>query len=380
VSQDPRPLHIAKFIPPPHAGVEAHVDTLLRALLPEVQGTLVAAESRAGRAAEQQLPYRVRSARSWGSFASVNLSPGVLRHARAELRSGRCNLLHLHAPNPWGDVAALMADPRVPVVITWHSDIVRQRTLLRAYRPVQRRALVRADRIVVFTPAHYESSEQLHQIDLAAKIVKVPVGIDFSRLAATHADPRAAAAMDAFSRGRPVALTVGRHVYYKGYDYLLSALARARSEAVLVMIGGGVLSQALQRQAQELGIAERVLFMGEVDDAQLAGAMRRCDFFCLPSIARSEAFGIASAEAMSCGKPTIVCELGNGVNYLNREGITSLTVPPRDVGALAAALDTLALDPALRERMGAAAASWVHEEFGVAAMKRGMIDLYQSLL
>jgi rhamnosyl/mannosyltransferase len=157
-------------------------------------------------------------------------------------------------------------------------------------------------------------------------------------------------------------------------------MARLRSDTVLVMIGTGVLTEDLQRQAQEAGIGERVLFMGEVDNAQLASAMHACDFFCLPSIARSEAFGIASAEAMSCGKPTIVCHLGNGVNYLNRDGETSLAVAPRDVAALAEAIDTLALDAGLRARMGARAQGWVHGEFGVAAMKRGMIDLYESLL
>ena len=375
-----RPLHVAKFVPPPYAGVEAHVDTLLRALQPEVQGTLVAGESPASRARQPPLPYRALIAHSFGRLASVTMSPGVLQDVRRELGSGRCNLLHLHAPNPWGDVAALLCSPGVPVVMTWHSDIVRQRALLRAYRPVQRRVLERADRIVVFTPRHYESSDQLHQIDVASKIVKVPIGIDFSRLAPDQGDPQARTRIEAFARGRPVALTVGRHVYYKGFAYLLSALARLRSDAVLVMIGTGVLTQDLVRQAEELGIRERVLFMGEVDNAQLAIAMNCCDFFCLPSIEPSEAFGIASAEAMSCGKPTVVCELGNGVNYLNRTGVTSLTVPPRDVGALADAIDTLALDAALRGRLGAAAVRWVNEEFGIASMRRGMIDLYRSLV
>lgn len=375
-----RPLHFAKFIPPPYAGVEAHVDTLLRALLPEVEGTLVAGESPAQPEGGQPMPYRVLGARSFGAFASVTLSPGVLRHARRELGSGRCNLLHLHAPNPWGDVAALLCSPRVPVVMTWHSDIVRQQTLLKAYRPIQRRVLQRADRIVVFTPRHYESSGQLHQIDVSAKIVKVPIGIDFSRLAPEQGDPQTRTRIQAFARSRPIALTVGRHVYYKGYGYLLAAMARLRSDAVLVMIGAGVLTRDLVRQAEELGIRDRVLFLGEVDNAQLAAAMHCCDFFCLPSIEPSEAFGIASAEAMSCGKPTVVCELGNGVNYLNRTGVTSLTVPPRDAGALADAIDTLALDAALRSRLGAAAVDWVNEEFGIAAMKRGMIALYRSLL
>jgi glycosyltransferase involved in cell wall biosynthesis len=376
----PRPLHIAKFVPPPYAGVEAHVDTLLRALQPEVQGTLVAGQSPAHPHGQPALPYRALTAHSFGTFASVTLSPAVLQYTRTELRSGRCNLLHLHAPNPWGDVAALACGRKVPVVMTWHSDIVRQRTLLKAYRPLQRRALKRADRIVVFTPSHYDSSEQLHQIDVAARIVQVPIGIDFSRLAPERGDPQVRAAIDAFARGRPVALTVGRHVYYKGYQYLLSAMAQSRSEAVLVMIGAGVLTPELQCQAGELGIAERVLFLGELADAGLAAAMNRCDFFCLPSIAPSEAFGIASAEAMSCGKPTIVCHLGNGVNYLNRDGVTSLAVPPRDVNALADAIDALAGDTGLRARLGAAATRWVHDEFSIAAMKRGMLALYRSLV
>jgi rhamnosyl/mannosyltransferase len=321
----------------------------------------------------------VLRARSFGRFASVTLSPAVLQHVRRELQSGRCNLLHLHAPNPWGDVAGLLAPRHVPVVMTWHSDIVRQRLLLKGYRSVQRRALERADRVIVFTPKHYESSEQLHQVDVSARIVQVPIGIDFSRLDPVHLDTAARDEILAFARGRPLALTVGRHVYYKGYAYLLSAMARLRSETVLVMIGTGTLTQALVRQAEELGIRERVLFLGEVDDAKLAAAMHCCDFFCLPSIEPSEAFGIASAEAMSCGKPTVVCELHNGVNYLNRDGVTSLTVPPRDVVALAEALDTLALDAGLRDRLGTAAARWVRDEFSVASMKQGLLALYASL-
>jgi glycosyltransferase involved in cell wall biosynthesis len=377
---EPRPLHFAKFVPPPYAGVEAHVDTLLRALLPEVQGTLIAGESPQG-AVHEAVPYRVLRARSFGRLvANLPLSPDVLRLARRELHGGRCNLLHQHAPNPWGDLAALAAGSKVPVVMTWHSDIVKQRTLLRLYRPVQRRAIERADRIVVFTPRHYEASEQLHQTDVRAKLVKIPIGIDFGRFAPEAADASVRSTIADFARGRPVALTVGRHVYYKGYAYLLSAMARLSAEAVLVMIGTGVLSEALQRQARELGITDRVLFMGEVGHPQLVAAMHACDFFCLPSVEPSEAFGIASAEAMSCGKPTVVCELGNGVNYLNRAGVTSLSVPPRDVPALADAIDTLARDAALRTRMGAAAVRWVHDEFGIAAMKRGMLDLYRSLV
>ena len=332
---DIRPLHVGKFVPPPYAGVEAHIDTLLRSLSPEVQATLLAAESPAGPASHVGLPYRLLTARAYGKFASATLSPGVLSIARRELSSACCNLLHIHAPNPWGDFAALSCPAHVPVVMSWHSDIVRQRQLMRVYKHIQRRVLQRSDKIIVFTPRHYESSAQLHERDVTSKIAYVPMGIDFSELQPELADPAVMARLSGYADGRPLLLTVGRHVSYKGYEYLLSAMSRLRSDAVLVMVGAGVLTPVLQQQARELGLAKRVLFLGELDRSALVAAFHACDVFCLPSIAPSEAFGIASAEAMACGKPTVVCQLGNGVNYLNKDGETSLVVRPKDVAALA---------------------------------------------
>jgi rhamnosyl/mannosyltransferase len=149
---------------------------------------------------------------------------------------------------------------------------------------------------------------------------------------------------------------------------------------VLVMIGSGVLTPELAQQVKEQRLQDRVLMMGEVDNADLVAALHRCDVFTLPSIEPSEAFGIASAEAMACGKPTVVCELGNGVNHLNQDQITSLTVPPRDASALADALDQLLQNNALRATMGAAAHKWAMEQFSAQAMALGTEKLYQSLL
>lgn len=373
------PLHVGKFVPPPYAGIEAHVDTLLRALLPQVQGTLVACRTPTSQG--DGLPYRLVAPKSYGTFASVALSPTLRSDILRELRERRCNLLHLHAPNPWGDIAALACSSDVPVVMTWHSDIVRQARLLRLYRPLQRRALERADRIVVFTPQHYASSEQLHQVDVESKITTIPIGIDFSRLdQPLSGDLARCPPVDEFARGRPVLLSVGRHVYYKGYRYLLDAVAQLDIDAVLVLIGTGPLTPELKQRAVELGIAERVLFLGEVDEPTLVAALHRSDVFCLPSIEPSEAFGIASAEAMACGKPTVVCELHNGVNFLNQNGVTSLTVTPRDVPALADAIRTLVKDDALRLAMGRRATEWVRSRFSIQAMRDQTIEMYRSLV
>jgi rhamnosyl/mannosyltransferase len=374
-----RPVHFGKLLPPPYAGVEAHVDTLLRSLLPEVRGTLVACGDADAVRRAHACPFPVVVAPFWGKLASAPIAPGMVRAVHAELRSGRCNLLHLHAPNPLGDLAGLTVPRKVPVVLSWHSDVVRQRWLMKGYRPVQKRIIDRADRIVVFTPKHYESSTQLRGPGVESRLVSIPMGIDFQPLAVQFASLEASRRIDDFAAGRPVLLTVGRHVYYKGYEQLLTALSLLRRPAVLVMIGTGPLGSALKRQAQELGLRDRVLFMGEVGHHELVAAYHRCDAFCLPSIEPSEAFGIASAEAMACGKPTVVCELGNGVNYLNRDGVTGLTVPPRDVRALAGALETLLADDALRLAMGRAAHEWVRREFSVQTMRERTLALYAGL-
>lgn len=377
------PLHVAKYVPPPYAGVEGHVDTLLRALcMGSLSPTLLAAAGAIDHwHGDAQRNYRVIGARAFGTVASAIMSPGVVPLARQELETGRSNLLHIHAPNPWGDLAALTAPRGVPVVMTWHSDIVRQRKLMLLYRYVQRAVLDRVDRIVVFTPAHYASSVQLHQRDVAHKVVQVPIGIATDHLRPECADTEALARFRQFAGDRRLILTVGRHVYYKGYQYLLDALARMReSDSVLLMVGTGPLTADLKAQAAALNIAHRVHFAGEVNPGVLAAAYLACDFFCLPSVELSEAFGIASAEAMSCGKPTVVCQLGNGVNFLNQADKTSLAVPPRDVGALADALDTLVRDDALRHALGTAAQQWVQAEFSIEAMRDRTLALYQELL
>lgn len=381
MTQPIRPLHLGKTIPPPYAGMEAHVDTLLQALSEQVQCTLVASDTLAARGPlPSNLPYRVITARSYGSVASAIVSPALMGLVAREFSARRSNLLHVHAPNPWGDLAVLRADRNTPTVMTWHSDIVRQRLLLQGYGRFQQRALARVDRILVFTPAHYTSSEQLNVTDLSKKIVHVPIGIDFGRLDAPDRDSVLLARIDSLARGRPVFLSVGRHVYYKGYSHLLGALARSSADAVLLLVGTGSLTGALQRQVRELGLDRRVLMLGEVSNTALVTALHRCDAFCLPSIAQSEAFGIATAEAMACGKAALVCELGNGVNYLNRAGITSLVIAPRDEHALADGLDQLARDASLRARLGTTAREWVRKEFSVTAMRDGTLALYRSMV
>jgi rhamnosyl/mannosyltransferase len=176
--------------------------------------------------------------------------------------------------------------------------------------------------------------------------------------------------------GEKVVLFVGRLVYYKGLDILLPAMRSVPGR--LLVVGDGPLRGAVERQAAELGIAGRVSLLGGVDDDTLQALYGLADVFVLPSTAKAEAFGLVQLEAMSRGCPVVNTNLPTGVPSVSLDGTTGLTVPPRDVGALARALRTLLEDDALRARYGANARVRARS-FSTAAIGARVRDLYLEL-
>ena len=372
-----KPLLIAKFATPPYAGCESHVDVLASSLAPDIHPTVLAADI-SNRKIEYKKNYNLITVPSYGKIASAFLSPGVYFYGLSLLRKGDCNLLHLHSPNPWGDFLAL-SKLDVPVVITWHSDIVSQKHLYYIYKYFQKKVIDRSQMILVTTPFFLNSSIQLACDTLRRKIEYCPLGIDFNKLDKAELNLDLIENISQFAKGRPTALAVGRHVPYKGYEGLLHALELCKSKTCLVMVGNGPLTPVYKKIVFAKNLEDRVLFLQNVDEILIATAFKSCDFFIMPSILPSEAFGIASAEAMACGKPTIVCNLNNGVNYLNKDGITSIVVEPNDILGLANAIDRLSNDGNLRKELGRNAYSWVRSEFSIEKMREKIISVYSRV-
>ncbi|MGH7338262.1 MAG: glycosyltransferase, partial [Myxococcota bacterium] len=161
--------------------------------------------------------------------------------------------------------------------------------------------------------------------------------------------------------------------------FLIRALASVPG-ARLALGGQGPLTAELRRVAREAGVGERVEFVGRIPDRELPAWYHACDVFCLPSVEPAEAFGIVQVEAMACGKPVLCCQLGNGVNWVNRDGETGLAVPVADPAALAAALTRLHGDPALRTRLGEAGRRRAFGVFSAEAMARGTLAVYREVL
>ena len=304
-----------------------------------------------------------------GTAARTPLSP----HLFWEMARLRPDVTHLHFPYPVGELAYLLAGRGRHTAITYHSDIVKQRALLRGYEPFLRWLLSRAERIIATSPNYIRSSPYLSRV--AAKCVVVPSGVDGERF--RRRDPAAVARLRQLY-GEPLVLFVGLFRYYKGVEYLIAAMRDV--PARLVLVGAGPLEAELRAQVQREGVGEKVHFAGAVSDAELPGYYHACDVFVLPASHRSEALGLAQIEAMFCEKPVICTELGTGTSYANLDGVTGLVVPPRDPAAMAAALNRLLGDDQLRRRLGHAASERAWQEFSKEVMFQRVDALYRQLV
>jgi rhamnosyl/mannosyltransferase len=206
----------------------------------------------------------------------------------------------------------------------------------------------------------------------------VPYGFDPSQLEWSERAWARKSELMAAAAGRPIVFTVGRHVYYKGFDVLIDAMSGV--DAMLIIGGTGPLTEDLKRRAVASPAGDRVLFAGYIPDEELIAYYDACDVFTMPSTDRSEAFGLVQLEAMYLGKPVVSTRLGTGVEYVNIDGETGLLIPPGDPLALKEAICGLLRDAASRRSLGQAGRERVRTMFSVEQMVQGTLDVYRTVL
>lgn len=370
-------LHLGKY-DGDVGGIERYLRALLRGMPAEIEVVNVVANDRGITDEHRHHGYRTVRVANYGSLASVALAPAMPAVARRLHRQYGFDLVHLHFPDPLGHLTAMALPRNVRRVITWHSDIVKQRWALSLYAPFLRSFVRDADALIGATPQHFSTSLQIPagKPDQIREVI--PYGFDPAALAASDESRRKRDQLLAERNDRPVVFAVGRHVYYKGFDVLIRAIQSI--EADLWIGGRGPLTGSLTQLARDLGLAERVKFLGFIPDQLLLAYYEACDVFCMPSVERSEQFGLVQLEAMHCGKPVVTTRLGTGVEYVTIDGETGLLAPPKDPAALAATLRTLLGNAALRARMGAAGKRRVEETFSIEQMVRKTVNVYEHVL
>ena len=305
-------------------------------------------------------------------IASNSFTFGGLREFRRQ--AAWADIVHYHFPWPWADVMHTVAGRPRHTVVTYHSDIVRQKWLFLLYRPLKRHFLGGVQRIVATSPNYLATSETLARYP--EKTAVIPIGID------RQAYPEVDEDSDDFRRleaeyGRDFFFFVSVMRYYKGLHILLDAIRDAPFQVVIA--GKGPAEQALHRQAQELGLTN-VRFCGFVSDQEKMTLFRLCRGLVFPSYLRSEAFGVTLLEAAMSGKPMISAEIGTGTTYINIDGETGLVVEPGSPDSLRRAMDRLHEDPAEARAMGERARRRYEDLFTGAQMGRQYAELYRELL
>jgi len=371
-------LHFGRFHSDYFGGVERHVALLLGQLKNRITVDNIVSNETAKTCVIQADGYRVYKASSYGLLASVPVSPSLPMLARKIWRQNSYDIAHLHFPDPLAHLAVFCLPRVARIVISWHSDVIRQKKILALYRPFLDRLMRRADAIIAATPAHFTSSTQLGSAP-RERLHVVPYGIDYSEFDRSREIDAVAMNIRGTYPGKKIIFTVGRHVYYKGFEYLIRAMADVFN-AVLLLGGTGPVDEELQALSGSLNLKDRIVFTGRIPDADLPAYYHACDIFCLPSVEQSEAFGLVQLEAMACGKPVVGCQLHNGASYVNRDDETGVLVPPRDPERLAQALNALLVDDDRRLRLGLNARQRVLREFTLEQMVQGTLDAYDKVL
>lgn len=314
--------------------------------------------------------HKVHRAKLDIQLASTGFSYSVLKRFR-EL-AAQADVINYHFPWPFMDLVHFTARMHKPTVVTYHSDIVRQKNLLRLYSPLMHRFLGQADRIVAASPNYLATSQVLKHY--RNKTVVVPYGLDKS----SYPVPVNACVEGWRQRfGERFFLFVGVMRYYKGLHILLEA-AQGTGYPI-VIVGAGPLEQELREQAAALGL-HHVHFVGRLGEEDKVALLQLCTAILFPSHLRSEAFGISLLEGAMYGKPMISSEIGTGTSYINIHNETGLVVPPSDPLAFRAAMRTLWDNPLQALAMGQKAALRYEQLFTAEQMGRQMAKIYREVV
>lgn len=312
--------------------------------------------------------------KSWGAPASCDIGGigSVLDFKRAV---NHTDIIQYHFPWPFADVLHWLTRPKKPAIITYHSDIVRQRKMGNLYTPLMLKFLQRMDAVIATSPAYTQTSSVLTHQSIRDRVQVIPLGIDESQY--NDNEDKSVFKRLGFDLHEPYFLFLGVHRYYKGLEYLIHAAKGLKAK--IVIAGSGPEKEKLKNIAFESG-AKNVYFANYVTHTEKVALIKNCLAFVLPSHLRSEAFGMVLVEAAMMSKPLISCELGTGTSYVNIDQETGFVVPPSNPDKLRDAMQTFLENEQLAVKMGREARKRYQKHFSGEAMGSAYLKLYQKLV
>lgn len=318
---------------------------------------------------------RVTRCGCFAKVASQSLSSSYNKLLKEKISEFKPDWIVLHYPNPFATRYLLKYIPfGTKLVVYWHLDIVKQKFIKKFFESQNRRLLKRADRVIATSPNYIDGSPYLQSVK--EKCVVIPNCIDEGRLEVNPCVEEISKTIRKKYENKIICLAVGRHVEYKGFEYLIKASKLLGDKYVFLITGKGELTGELKKLARD---DHKVHFLGLVSDDELKAYLKTCDIFCFSSITKNEAFGVALAEAMYMGKPSVTFKIpGSGVNYVSLDNVTGLEVENRNVNDYAKAIDILGSNNKLREKYGQSAKMRVIDNFLSSTFNENVLGVFHD--
>ena len=370
-------LHIPNFYPPQIGGIEDVCYSIITATTKQgFEHQVMCFHNQKKTCIEEHEGVKVVRSGVVRKLFSQAISYTYRKELKTLFREFKPDIVHFHTPNPLASVYLLTTIPsKTKLILHWHSDVVAQKFLYLFYRPIEWLLLRRASKILVTSPTYIAGSAALLR-QKKNRILVIPNTINRKKLQLQEGEPEEVDRMKALYSKGGLIFTFGRHVSYKGLEYLINSLKLTQSKANVIIAGNGPLSGHLKKQAEKMNIQ----FTGHLSESQLRCHLYAADIFAFPSITRNEAFGIALAEAMYCGLPPVTFTIkDSGVNWVSVANETGLEVKNSDSKAFAEAIDRLLDDESLRNKLGQKAKERVETLFVPEAIKDKIIYLYNEL-
>ncbi len=365
-------LHIGKYYPPFFGGIEKVNFDLVETLNQKGIETDVFCFNHEKGSKLTNEGYKIHRTGVWITKFSTPISFSVFRDLKDIYKD--YDIIHIHMPNPTAALAFQFLPFKGKIVLHWHLDIVKQKLVKVGYKAFQTHILKKADAIIATSPDYLDNSKDLKPY--LEKCHIIPLGIDDSYLTENF-EFRKKLTLE--FKNKKVVFSLGRLIYYKGFEFLIEA-AKYLDDDTIILIGGvGALKEKLEMQIKDNNLQNRVKLIGKIPSEDLAEYYRQADVFCLPSIERSEAFGIVLLEAMACGCPLISTSMGSGTSWVNQHKETGLVVPAKNPRELAKAIRTIVENPSLKKVYSANARKRFENNFKLERMTQKTIELYKKM-
>jgi glycosyltransferase involved in cell wall biosynthesis len=373
-------VHLGKYYRPDSGGIESVTESLARGVAALGHQITVVCFKKTKAAFDEVVDgVNIVRAPIWKIISSQPL--GLNYFLKCIKISRKSDIVHLHAPNMLAALACLFIGNRSKLVVHWHSDVIGKGILGVVLRPIETALLKRADSIVTTSPIYASASPVL--VPYSEKVCVIPIGISIEKndVVFHHEKTFLQEDLNRKITGKKLILAVGRLVPYKGFSVLINAAKKLREDAVVVIVGSGELEHSLNDLILKLQLSDTVFLAGRLEDSALLELYQRADLFCLPSIERSEAFGVVLLEAMAQGLPIVASNIpGSGVPWVNQHEVTGLNVTVGDVNGLAEACNRILSSEIDTEKFSNGGRERFTNEFTEAISVSRMHSLYDGLL